>query len=128
LGGRRCHGHSWTAESAHRRCVSVGESPGERAPADVISTALTDRHPATLAAGTLAAVRVPGLIDPATCAAAVGAAGRLPTADYDPACVSTPILRFGPALNDYCTPGGELDAGRYGHDAEAAAGPDSGAK
>lgn len=30
LGGRRCHGHSWTAVCAHRRCVSARESPGER--------------------------------------------------------------------------------------------------
>ncbi|WP_055716406.1 hypothetical protein [Streptomyces torulosus] len=87
---------------------------------DVTSTTLTDRHLATLAAGTLAAVRVPNFLDPAACAAAMEAAGRLPTADYDPARVPTPILRFGPALNDYRTPGGELDAGRYWHDAEAA--------
>lgn len=30
LGGRRCHGHNWTAVCAHRRCVSARESPGER--------------------------------------------------------------------------------------------------
>ncbi|GAA2811313.1 hypothetical protein GCM10010441_39960 [Kitasatospora paracochleata] len=79
----------------------------------------TDRHLATLAAGTLAAVRVPGFLDPAVCAAALAAVDRLPTADYDPARVPTPIVRFGPALNDYRTANGGLD-GRYWHDAEAA--------
>lgn len=87
---------------------------------DVTTAAFTDRHIATLAAGTQAAVRVPDFLDPAACAAARGTATRLPTADYDPARVPTPILRFGPALNDYRDPAGELDTGRYWHDADAA--------
>ncbi|GAA2842309.1 proline hydroxylase [Kitasatospora aburaviensis] len=79
----------------------------------------TDRHLANLAAGTLAAVRVPNFLDRAACAAALAAADRLPTADYDPARVPTPIMRFGPALNDYRGPDGRQDADRYWHDAEA---------
>lgn len=86
----------------------------------VDSAAFTDRHLANLAAGTLAAVRVPGFLDSAACRAAVAASGRLPTADYDPARVPTPIVRFGPALNDYLGQDGDLDADRYWADAEAA--------
>ncbi|MBW5482912.1 proline hydroxylase [Streptomyces bambusae] len=86
----------------------------------VDTESLTDRHLATLAAGTLAAARVPRFLDPAACAAAMVTLGRLPTADYDPARVPTPILRFGPALNDYRDQDGRLDAGRYWRDAEAA--------
>ncbi|MGA5171102.1 MULTISPECIES: hypothetical protein [Streptomyces] len=80
----------------------------------------TDRHLTNLAAGTLAAVRVPDFLDTSTCRTALAALGRLPTADYDPARVPTPIVRFGPALNDYRDEGGRLDAERYWHDAEAA--------
>lgn len=80
----------------------------------------TDRHLANLAAGTLAAVRVPNFLDGLTCQAALTALDRLPTADYDPARVPTPIVRFGPALNDYREPDGTLDADRYWRDAEAA--------
>jgi hypothetical protein len=80
----------------------------------------TDRHLANLAAGTLAAVRVPGFLDAGTCQAALAALDRLPTADYDPERVPTPIVRFGPALNDYLHANGELDTDRYWHDAEAA--------
>lgn len=84
------------------------------------TTAFTDRHLANLAAGTLAAVRVPDFLDPATCQAAMGALDRLPTAAYDPARVPTPIVRFGPALNDYRDARNQLDASRYWRDAEAA--------
>ena len=86
----------------------------------VDSASFTDRHLANLAAGTLAAVRVPDFLDISTCQAALAAAGRLPTAGYDPARVSTPIVRFGPALNDYRAQDGGLDSGRYWRDAEAA--------
>ncbi|MFB7669441.1 proline hydroxylase [Kitasatospora sp. NPDC056138] len=86
----------------------------------VDSAAFTDRNLANLAAGTLAAVRVPGFLDAAPCAAALTAANRLPAADYDPARVPTRIVRFGPALNDYRDQDGRLDAGRYWHDAETA--------
>ncbi|MFF9899122.1 proline hydroxylase [Streptomyces longispororuber] len=86
----------------------------------VDAPSFTDRHLATLAAGTLAAVRAPGFLDEAACAAALAAAARLPTADYDPQHVPTPIVRFGPALNDYRGPGGHLQAARYWRDAEAA--------
>ncbi|GAA4914884.1 proline hydroxylase [Streptomyces coeruleoprunus] len=82
--------------------------------------AFTDRDLAHLAAGTLAAVRVPGFLDPATCREVTAALERLPTAPYDPRRVPTPVLRFGPALNDYRLPGGKLDAERYWPDAEAA--------
>ena len=81
--------------------------------------AFTDRHLARLAAGTLAAVRVPGFLDDATCTAVLSALHRLPTGDYNPTRVPTPIIRFGPALNDYRTPGEGLQA-RYWHDAENA--------
>lgn len=80
----------------------------------------TDRHLANLAAGTLAAVRVPGFLDAASCASALAALDRLPTADYDPARVPTPIVRFGPALNDYRDQDGRLDSSRYWRDAETA--------
>jgi len=83
------------------------------------SPSFTDRHLAHLAAGTLAAVRVPSFLDTASCTSALATLDRLPTADYDAARVPTPILRFGPALNDYRT-SGRLDARRYWEDAEAA--------
>ncbi|MFI9272193.1 proline hydroxylase [Kitasatospora sp. NPDC052896] len=86
----------------------------------VNTAAFTDRHLANLAAGTLAAVRVPDFLDRRTCAGALAALGRLPTADYAPARVPTPIVRFGPALNDYRDQDGRLDADRYWCDAEAA--------
>jgi hypothetical protein len=75
----------------------------------------TDRHLTNLAA-----VRVPDFLDTSTCRTAFAALDRLPTADYDPARVPTPIVRFGPALNDYRDEGGRLDAERYWHDADAA--------
>jgi hypothetical protein len=80
----------------------------------------TDRHLAALAAGTLAAVRVPDFLTEADCRAALAALDRLPTADYDPVRVPTPIARFGPALNDYRDSSGRLDTARYWPDAEAA--------
>ncbi|WP_149181993.1 proline hydroxylase [Streptomyces sp. TRM49041] len=82
--------------------------------------AFTGRHLARLAAGALAAVRVPAFLDPATCRAVTDALDGLPTAPYDPARVPTPVLRFGPAFNDYRLPGGELDADHYWPDADAA--------
>ncbi len=86
----------------------------------VNTAAFTDRHLANLAAGTLAAVRVPHFLDQPTCRAAMQALHRLPTAEYDLARVPTPIIRFGPALNDYRDSDGQLDAARYWRDAEAA--------
>ncbi|MDH6130357.1 hypothetical protein P3T39_007350, partial [Kitasatospora sp. GP82] len=86
----------------------------------VNTTAFTDRHLANLAAGTLAAVRVPDFLDRQTCQAALEALDRLPTADYDPERVPTPIVRFGPALNDYRDRDGVLNAGRYWRDADSA--------
>ncbi|MQS16065.1 proline hydroxylase [Streptomyces kaniharaensis] len=86
----------------------------------VDAAAFTDRHLANLAAGTLAAVRVPDFLDRSACASALSALDRLPTADYDPPRVPTRIVRFGPALNDYRGPDGRLDSGRYWQDAEAA--------
>ncbi|MFF4607964.1 proline hydroxylase [Streptomyces sp. NPDC001339] len=75
--------------------------------------AFTDGHLAALAAGTAGAVRVPGLLSPQECAEAVKAVEALPVGTYDPARMATEIARFGPALNDYRTGGGELDADRY---------------
>lgn len=86
----------------------------------VEAPAFTDRHLANLAAGTVAAVRVPGFLDAAACEAALAAVDRLPTGDYDPARVPTPIVRFGPALNDYRRPDGSLDGDRYWLAAEGA--------
>ncbi|MBL1107967.1 proline hydroxylase [Streptomyces sp. 5-8] len=86
----------------------------------VDTAAFTDRHLANLAAGTLAAVRVPDFLGNAACRAALSALDRLPTTDYDPGRVPTPIVRFGPALNDYRDQDGHLDAERYWRDAEAA--------
>ncbi|MEU1778120.1 proline hydroxylase [Streptomyces abikoensis] len=82
--------------------------------------AFTDRHLGRLAAGVIAAVRVPAFLGSEVCAAAMAGLGQLPTADYDRARVPTPIARFGPALNDYRTPDGGLDHDRYWRDAEAA--------
>ncbi|MGW0208696.1 L-gamma-glutamyl-L-propargylglycine hydroxylase BesE [Streptomyces sp. NPDC003233] len=82
--------------------------------------AFTDRHLAHLAAGTLAAVRVPGFLDTRACQAALAALDRLPTADHDPQRVPTRIIRFGPALNDYRDQTGHLDTNRYWLAAEAA--------
>ncbi|WP_405883608.1 proline hydroxylase [Streptomyces sp. NBC_01384] len=82
--------------------------------------AFTDRHLANLAAGTVAAVRVPGFLDAAACEAALGAVDRLPTGEYDAARVPTRIVRFGPALNDFRHSDGSLDADRYWVAAEAA--------
>ncbi|GAA2785297.1 hypothetical protein GCM10010441_07820 [Kitasatospora paracochleata] len=86
----------------------------------VDSAAFTDRHLANLAAGTLAAVRVPAFLDPDTCHTAMEAVDRLPTADYDATRVPTPIVRFGPALNDYRRASGTLDTTRYWHDTDTA--------
>lgn len=80
----------------------------------------TDRHLANLAAGTVAAVRVPRFLDAAACRAALGAVDRLPTGDYDPSRVPTRIVRFGPALNDFRGPDGRLDGDRYWVAAEVA--------
>ncbi|MER7846235.1 proline hydroxylase [Kitasatospora sp. NPDC096077] len=84
------------------------------------ATAFTERHLADLVAGTTAAVRVPDFLSDATCQAIGRALGRLPTAVYDPARVADPIVRFGPALNDYRTPDGGLDHERYWPAADAA--------
>ncbi|MER5934181.1 hypothetical protein [Streptomyces sp. NPDC002054] len=48
-----------------------------------------------------------------TCWAAPAALDRLSSADYNPARVSTPIIRFGLALNDYRDQDGRSDAARY---------------
>ncbi|WP_367140717.1 MULTISPECIES: 2OG-Fe(II)-dependent halogenase WelO5 family protein [Streptomyces] len=80
----------------------------------------TDRHLANLAAGTVAAVRVGGFLDLSSCEAAFAALDRLPTADYDPERVPTPIVRFGPALNDFRTARGHLDERQYWAAAEDA--------
>jgi hypothetical protein len=80
----------------------------------------TERHIAALAAGVTAAVRIPNFLTPDDCAALLQTANRLPTGDHDPARVSTPIVRFGPALNDYRRDDGTLDADRYWTAAEAA--------
>lgn len=81
--------------------------------------AFTDRHIAHLASGVTAAVRVPNFVDAPTCTHALAALDRLPTTDYDQARVPTPILRFGPALNDYRLPNGHLSS-RYWTDANVA--------
>ncbi|MFF7098196.1 proline hydroxylase [Streptomyces rubradiris] len=101
--------------------------PVQPAPAalDPLFTALdteifTDRHLANLAAGTLAAVRVPGFLSTPHCQASLAALDRLPTTGYDPRRVPTRIARFGPALNDYRSPDGRLDAARYWPASESA--------
>ncbi|WP_241827255.1 proline hydroxylase [Streptomyces graminilatus] len=86
----------------------------------VDAAAFTDRHLAALAAGTLAAVRVPGFLETRVCQATLAALDRLPVASYAPERVPTRIARFGPSLNDYRTGQGRLDAERYWRDAEAA--------
>uniref|UniRef100_UPI001C2FE072 proline hydroxylase n=1 Tax=Streptomyces sp. TRM64462 TaxID=2741726 RepID=UPI001C2FE072 len=86
----------------------------------VDAPAFTGRHLARLAAGTLAAVRVPGFLGAAACRAVTDALDRLPVALMDADRVPTPVLRLGPSLNDYRRPGGGLDAERYWPEAEAA--------
>ncbi|UUS31636.1 MULTISPECIES: proline hydroxylase [Streptomyces] len=106
--------------------VTAPTAPTEApAPPDPLFTvaeapAFTGGHLARLAAGTLAAVRVPGFLDPATCRSVTAALDRLHTTPYDPGRVPTPVLRFGPALNDHRLPGGTLDADRYWAEADAA--------
>lgn len=73
----------------------------------------TKRQIGRLAAGVAAAVRVRRLLTPDDCTAVMRAMACLPTADYDPERVPTPIVRFGPALNDYRRGDGMLDADRY---------------
>jgi len=80
----------------------------------------TDRHIAALAAGTSAAVRIPAMLTPDACTAALTALDRLPVGEYDPQRVPTRILRFGPALNDHRMPDGTLAAARYWHAADTA--------
>ncbi|MFF2080482.1 proline hydroxylase [Kitasatospora sp. NPDC058162] len=84
------------------------------------ASAFTERHLADLVAGTTAAVRVPGFLAGATRRAIRQALTRLPIAAYDPARVADPIIRFGPALNDYRTLDGGLDHERYWPAADAA--------
>ncbi|WP_199550262.1 proline hydroxylase [Streptomyces sp. N35] len=85
----------------------------------VRSAAFTEQHLAALAAGTIAAVHVPGFLTRTTCQTALDALTNLPTISYDPARVPTPIVRFGPSLNDYRRPHPQtttapgLDTGRY---------------
>jgi len=86
----------------------------------VEAESFTDRHLAALAAGTAAAVRVPGFLDPASCAAALGALDGLPVTTYDPRRVPTRVIRFGPALNDFRDGNGGLDGEGYWPAAEAA--------
>jgi hypothetical protein len=88
--------------------------------AAIDTAAFTDRHLADLSAGTIAAVRVPAFFDILTCRDAMAALDRLPTANYDPERVPTPIARFGPALNDYRSPDGQMDVRWYWHDVESA--------
>ncbi|MGW5051375.1 2OG-Fe(II)-dependent halogenase WelO5 family protein [Actinokineospora sp. NPDC004072] len=80
----------------------------------------SEQHIASLVAGTAAAVRVPGFLDQQTCVEVMGALGGLPVGEYDPARVPNRVVRFGPALNDFRTADGGLDAGRYWPAATAA--------
>ncbi|GHG50775.1 2OG-Fe(II)-dependent halogenase WelO5 family protein [Streptomyces griseocarneus] len=75
------------------------------------------QHIADVAAGRLAAARVPGFFDRAALETMTAALHRLPTVDYYP--VRVAMTRFGPALNDYRTPQGALRADPYWQDAEA---------
>lgn len=86
----------------------------------VDAEAFTEQHLAGLAAGTLAAVRIPGFLGANACTTAMRSLDRLPTADYDPARVPTRIVRFGPALNDHRTESGVLDPTTYWPAASAA--------
>lgn len=88
--------------------------------AAVDAPAFTDRHIAGLAAGTAAAVRVPGFLDTSACTQVLAALGRLPVGSYDADRVPTPIMRFGPALNDHQAAGGGLDQATYWAAADAA--------
>ncbi len=105
----------------------MAESPmtADAVAADPLFVALeakqfTERHIASLAAGVTAAVRIPGFLAPNDCTAVLQTANRLPTGDYDPQRVPTPIVRFGPALNDYRRNDATHDADRYWAAAQAA--------
>ncbi|MFE1770619.1 proline hydroxylase [Streptomyces sp. NPDC059008] len=81
-------------------------------------SAFSRQHLTDIAAGKLAAARIPGFFDRATLDSMTAALHRLPTVDYYP--VRVAMTRFGPALNDYRTPQGVLQADRYWPDADAA--------
>ncbi len=85
----------------------------------LVADAYTDRHIAALAAGTAAAVHIPGFLDEPTCAVTIKSTNRLPIDDYDPTRVPVRIARFGPALNDYRGSDGALHE-RYWQAANAA--------
>lgn len=80
----------------------------------------TEQHVAALVRGTTAAVRVPRFLGPETCADVLEALGGLPVGEYDPARVPTRVVRFGPALNDFCRGDGSLDGDGYWPAVEAA--------
>ncbi|MBO0653987.1 proline hydroxylase [Streptomyces triculaminicus] len=81
-------------------------------------SAFSRQHILDVAEGGLAAARIPGFFGRATLERMTAALHRLPTVDYYPQRVA--MTRFGPALNDYRTPQGVLQADRYWPDAEAA--------
>ncbi|MFJ9411251.1 proline hydroxylase [Streptomyces sp. NPDC101393] len=81
-------------------------------------SAFSRRHIADIAARKLAAARIPGCFDRAALDSMTAALHRLPTVDYHP--VRVAMTRFGPALNDYRTPQGVLEAERYWAAADAA--------
>ncbi|MER6306877.1 2OG-Fe(II) oxygenase family protein [Streptomyces sp. NPDC001739] len=81
-------------------------------------SAFSKEHITAIATGELAAARIPGFFDRAGLDSMTSVLHRLPTVDYYP--VRVAMTRFGPALNDYRTPEGVLQADRYWPDAEAA--------
>jgi hypothetical protein len=85
----------------------------------VIAPAFSRQHIADVASGTLAAAHIPSFFDEPTLGSMIAGLHHLPTVDYYPARVA--MTRFGPALNDYRTPDGTLEADRYWPAAEAAA-------
>ncbi|MDH6114548.1 hypothetical protein P3T36_000948 [Kitasatospora sp. MAP12-15] len=86
----------------------------------VTAAEFTEQHLAALLAGTCAAVRIPSFLDPAACQRMVDVLDQLPVHEYDRSRVAEPILRFGPALNDFRIYSGRLDGHRYWPEADRA--------
>ncbi|MDJ1130955.1 proline hydroxylase [Streptomyces iconiensis] len=84
--------------------------------------AFTERHVATLAAGTAGAVRASGFFGRDACERALDAVHALPPDRNDPARVPLRAFRFGPLLNDYRTGCGGLDERSYWSAADRARG------
>lgn len=86
------------------RTASAGLADPLFQPVDAI--ALTDLHLTSLAAGTLAAVRIPQFMPRVDCERIAARLDAVPLDSYDAQRVDPPIMKFGPVLNDHRAPHG----------------------